>query len=101
MNCPEYFQGKDLRFDVTGHDILGRPVVDAYLGNARIQDLTVHDPNASSDVGYVKESNYEVSTGGFSDEIANNLKPFKLAKGIIDCTCFKTPTGERFPRVYD
>lgn len=98
---PEYFQGKDLRFDVIGHDILGRPVVEAYLGNARVQDLTVHDPNASSDVGYGEEGNSEVSTGGFSAGTANNPESFKLNKGIIDCTCFKTPTGAGFPRVYD
>jgi hypothetical protein len=33
------FQGKELRFDLLGRDILGRPVCDAYLGEVRIQDI--------------------------------------------------------------
>jgi hypothetical protein len=32
------YKGKELRFDVLGHDLLGRPIVDPYLGNTRIED---------------------------------------------------------------
>ncbi len=34
-----YFRGKELQFDIVGHDILGRPVCDAYLDGKSIQDV--------------------------------------------------------------
>jgi len=34
-----YFIGSELQFDILGHDILGRPVCDAYLAGSSIQDV--------------------------------------------------------------
>jgi len=34
-----YFAGIELQFDILGHDILGRPVCDAYFAGSPIQDL--------------------------------------------------------------
>jgi hypothetical protein len=40
--------------------------------------------------------------GGFADmSYYDREKTFKSAKGIFDCTCFKTPTQAQFPRVYN
>ncbi len=38
--------------------------------------------------------------GGFADMNPKDSGAFKSAKGIFDCTCFKTPTQAQFPRVY-
>ncbi|MDD1760825.1 MAG: hypothetical protein LUQ59_01200 [Methanothrix sp.] len=34
-----YFRGKELQFDILGHDILGRPVCDAYLDGTDIREV--------------------------------------------------------------
>lgn len=34
-----YFRNQELQFDITGHDILGRPVCDVYLNGRTIQDV--------------------------------------------------------------
>ena len=39
-------------------------------------------------------------SGGFADMNFEDQKPFKSAKGVFDCTCFKVPTQAQFPRVY-
>ena len=33
-----YFKGKDLQFEIQGHDLLGRPVCEAYLGGTNIRE---------------------------------------------------------------
>jgi hypothetical protein len=35
-----YFQGKDLQFEILGHDILGRPVCEVYLDGTNIRDVS-------------------------------------------------------------
>jgi len=40
--------------------------------------------------------------GGFADmSYYDRERTFKSAKGIFDCTCFKTPTQAQFPRIYN
>lgn len=39
--------------------------------------------------------------GGFADMNYGNMKPFKSATGVFDCTGFKAPTQVQFPRVYN
>ena len=39
-------------------------------------------------------------SGGFADMNFEDQKPFKSAKGVFDCTCFKVSTQAQFPRVY-
>lgn len=34
------FKGKELQFEILGHDILGRPVCDAYLAGTNIRDVS-------------------------------------------------------------
>ena len=104
-------QGKELRFDLLGRDILKRPVCDAYLGETRIQDIPEEIDSSTwvvSDDGRRVErssSPYKVSfreeTGyseGTTDFGANDFG--KSANGVIDCSCFKAPTQAQWPRVY-
>jgi hypothetical protein len=39
-------------------------------------------------------------SGGFADMNFEDQRPFKSAKGVFDCTCFKVSTQAQFPRVY-
>jgi hypothetical protein len=36
----DHFRGKELQFDILGHDILGRPVCEAYLDGTDIRDVS-------------------------------------------------------------
>jgi hypothetical protein len=38
LDALAYFRGKDLQFEVQGHDILGRPICKAYLEETDIRD---------------------------------------------------------------
>jgi hypothetical protein len=39
-------------------------------------------------------------SNGFAGMNFEDQKPFKSAKGVFDCTCFKVSTQAQFPRVY-
>jgi hypothetical protein len=41
-----------------------------------------------------------IYSSGSSDINYGNIKPFKSATGVFDCTCFKAATQAQFPRVY-
>ncbi len=50
-----YFQGKELSFSLLGHDIMGRPVCDAYFDGMPIEDyLTIYEKYGN----YVPEFDY-------------------------------------------
>jgi len=49
------FMGKELQFDILGHDILGRPVCDAYLAGTNIRDVSYCQLNPV-DCSYARHS---------------------------------------------
>jgi len=49
------FMGKELQFDILGHDILGRPVCDAYLAGTNIRDVSYCQLNPV-DCNYARHS---------------------------------------------
>ena len=104
INNLQNYRGKELRFDVLGHDILGRPIVDPYLGDSRIENLNLMSSSncaACSGDTDTFEAATTVGTGtvGFNNTSYSDQKTFKTANGVFDVSPLKVPT-DPVPRVY-
>ena len=90
------YKGKELRFDVLGHDLLGRPIVDPYLGNTRIEDLNLMSSSncaaCSGDTDTFETGAVGTSAVGFNNTSYSDQKTFKSANGVFDASPAKVPT---------
>jgi hypothetical protein len=90
------YKGKELRFDVLGRDILGRPIVDPFLGNTRIEDLNLMSSSncaaCSGDTDTFETGTVGTGAGGFNNTSYSDQKTFKSANGVFDVSPSKVPT---------
>jgi hypothetical protein len=96
INNLQDYKGKELRFDVLGRDILGRTIVDPYLGNTRIEDLVLMSSSncaaCSGDTNTFETGTVGTGAGGFNNTSDSDQKTFKSANGVFDASPAKVPT---------